>query len=57
MSKKGELFCQTAQNFVWFQPYDYVQISSECGPDAGEIMYGEILDFQCQHINKRPMVR
>ena len=43
------IFCQKAQNFVWFRQYDFVQISSAYGPNNYQIMYGEILDFQCQH--------
>ena len=34
---------------VWFGPYDFVQISPACGPNTYQIMYGETLDFQCQH--------
>ena len=43
------IFCQKAQNFVYFGAYDFVQISPECGPNTYQIMYGEILDFLCQH--------
>ena len=42
-------FCQKAQNFVWFGPYDFVKIKPACGPNTYQIMYGETLDFQCQH--------
>ena len=42
-------FCQKAQNCVYFEPYNFVQISSACGPNTYQIMYGETLDFQCQH--------
>ena len=42
-------FCQKAQNFVWFGPYDFVHISLTCGSKTYQIMYGETLDFQCQH--------
>ena len=42
-------FGQKAPNFVWFEPYDFFQISSACGPNTYQIMYGETLDFQCQH--------
>ena len=41
-------FCQKAQNFVHFLPYDFVQISPACGPNTYQIMYGEIVDFRCQ---------
>ena len=43
------MFGQKAQNFVYFGPYDFVQISPACGPNTYQIMYGETLDFQCQH--------
>ena len=43
------IFCQKAQNFVYFGPYDFVQISPACGPNTYQIMYGMTLDFQCQH--------
>ena len=43
------IFCQKAQNFVYFEPYDFVQISPACGLNTYQIMYGETLDFQCQH--------
>ena len=31
------------------KPYNFVQISLECGPNTYQILYGETLDFQCQH--------
>ena len=43
------IFCQKAQNFVWFGSYDFVQISPVCGPNTYQIMCGETLGFQCQH--------
>ena len=43
------IFCQKAQNFVQFQPYDFVHISPTCGPNTYQMMCGETLDFQCQH--------
>ena len=43
------IFCQKAQNFVWFGPYDYVKISPACGPNTYQIMYEETLHLQCQH--------
>ena len=43
------IFCQKAQNFVYFGPYDFVQISPACSPNAYQIMYGETLEFQCHH--------
>ena len=43
------IFCQKAQNFVWFGPYDFVQSSPACGSNTYQIMYGETLDFQSQH--------
>ena len=42
-------FCQKAQKFVYFGPYDFVQISLVCGTNSFKGMYGETLDFQCQH--------
>ena len=42
------IFCQKAQNFVYFGPYDFVQISPGCGLNTYQIMYGETLDFQVQ---------
>ena len=44
-----QFFGQKAQNFVYFGPYDFVQISPACGPNTYQIMYGDTLDFQCQH--------
>ena len=43
------IFCQKAQNFVYFGKYDFVQISPACSPNTYQIMCGETLDFQCQH--------
>ena len=43
------IFCQTAQNFVYFVPCDFVKILPACGPHAYQIMCGEILDLLCQH--------
>ena len=43
------IFCQKAQNFEQFGPYNIVQISPTCGPNTYQIMYGGTLDFQCQH--------
>ena len=34
-------FCQKAQNFVYFGPYDFAQISPVCDPYTYQIMYGE----------------
>ena len=39
---------QKAKNFVYFGPYDFVQILPACGPNTYQIMYGETLDFQYQ---------
>ena len=30
-------------------PYDFVQNPLACGPNTYQIMYGETLNFQCQH--------
>ena len=43
------IFGQKTQNFVWFRPYDLVQISPARSSNTYQIMYGETLDFQCQH--------
>ena len=41
--------CQKAQNLVWFGRCDFLRISPACVPNTYQIMYGETLDFQCQH--------
>ena len=42
--------CQKAHNFVYqFESYDFVQILPEYGRNTYQIVYGETLDFQCQH--------
>ena len=28
------IFCQKAQNFVWLEPYDFIQISLARGPNT-----------------------
>ena len=38
---KNQLFCQKAQNFVYFGPYDFVHILPACGAITYQIMYGE----------------
>ena len=43
------IFCQKDQKFIYFGPYDFVQISPASGPNTYQIMYGETLDFQCQY--------
>ena len=47
-SKWLTIFCQIAENFVYSVSYDFVKISPACGPNTYQIMYEEILDFQCQ---------
>ena len=42
------IFCQKAQNFAYFVPYDFVQISPACSLNTYQIMYGKTLDFLCQ---------
>ena len=42
------IFCQNTQNFVYFVPCDFVQISTACSSNTDQIMYGETLEFQCQ---------
>ena len=39
----ASMLCQKAQNFVWFRPYDFVQIPPACGPNTYQITYGETL--------------
>ena len=41
-----KMFCQKAQNFKYFPPYNFVKILPACGPNTYQIMYGESLDFQ-----------
>ena len=46
------IFCQKAQNFEYFLPYNFddcVQISPAYGSNTYQIMDGETLAFQCQH--------
>ena len=44
-----------AQNFVYSGQYDFVQISPACCTyQTYQIMYEEILDFQCQFCNGSP---
>ena len=45
------LYREPAQNIVQFEPYEFVQISPACGPNAYQKMYGEIKGFQFQHSN------
>ena len=52
MVLKNSIFCQKAQNFIHFGRYDLVQISPACGPSTYQIMYGDTLDFQCQHLQR-----
>ena len=49
MVLKNPGFCQKTQNFVYFGPYNFAQISPECGPYTCQIMYGEALHFRCQY--------
>ena len=39
--KNDYRFCQKTQNFVYFVPYDFIQISPACGPLTYQIMYEE----------------
>ena len=39
--KLWTIFCQKAQNFVWFRPYYFVQIPPACGPNTYQVMYGD----------------
>ena len=47
---KTRVFVKKAQNFRQFEPYDFVQISLAYGTHIFKGMYGETLDFQCQHL-------
>ena len=46
---KNSIFCQKAHNFVYSGPYDFIQIPLACSTNIFKEMYGETLDFQCQH--------
>ena len=52
MVLKNSSFCQKHHNFVHFRPYDLVQILPACGLNTYQIMYGEILVFQCQRLQR-----
>ena len=43
------IFYHKDQNFLQFGPYDFDQILPACSPNTYQRMYGETLDFQCQH--------
>ena len=43
-------FFPKTQNFVYFVPCDFVQISSPFGSNTNQIMYEETLDFKCQRL-------
>ena len=45
------IFVKKVQNFVWFGPYDVVQILQACGPSTNQIMYGETLDCHISNGN------
>ena len=47
--KKVNNFLLKSSTFLKFEPYDFVQISPICGPNTYHIMYGDTLDFWCQH--------
>ena len=49
LSKWWTIFCLKASNFVYFGPYEFVQISPAYCPNTYQIIYGESLDFQRQH--------
>ena len=48
MASARSLKLPKSSNFVYFVPYDFIQILPARGPNTYEIMYGEILFFQCQ---------
>ena len=45
----NQILSKKLKNFVKFEPYDFVQISTACGSNTYQIIYGETLDFRCQH--------
>ena len=49
---KNLTFCQKAQNYEHFGQYGLVQISPAFDPGTYQIMYGETLGFQCQHLQR-----
>ena len=55
LSKKWlTIFCQKAQNFVYFGPYNFVQTSPAFDPNTYQIMHEKTLDFQYLHQHKVP---
>ena len=50
---QNSFFCQKVPHFLHFGPYDLIEISSPCSPITCQIMYGEILDFWCQHLQRQ----
>ena len=50
MVLKNSVYCQEAQGFVHFGPYDLIQISPACAPNTYRIMYGETYRLQVQAI-------
>ena len=43
-------FLSKISNLVHFGPHHLVQILPACGPSTYQIMDGETLDLQCQHL-------
>ena len=50
------MFCEKADNFVHFGPYDLVQTSVGCCPNTYQIMYGETYESPCQHLQRHATV-
>ena len=44
----NRVFCQKAQHFVHFLPYDLLHISSTCSPNTYQFMYGDLQDQYLQ---------
>ena len=47
---RNSVFCQEGTKIVPFGPYDLVQILAACRLNTFQILYGETLEFQCQHL-------
>ena len=49
---KNAIFCQKAQNLVHARQYDLIQILPASDPSTYQTMFGDTLDFQCQHLQQ-----
>ena len=54
--KKQKQKQKTAQNFEYFIPYDFVQISPACGPNTYLIMYGETSNVSISNGNIKCLI-